>query len=143
MEATDTDFYGSRFLPETLPGTPPETRLGRDCVISRRDLEVLLHGSETEREKGYRNLAGAVTAGAGLGVLSTVISHFGELLTVGLSPAEGIFLVLMLSTTMASSVLAAFFHRRVRRTGAADHQLLNHHIRDQLEAAADDPRRWP
>ncbi len=29
----------------------------RDCVISRRDLEILLHGSETEKEKGYRDLA--------------------------------------------------------------------------------------
>ena len=50
--------------------------------------------SQQEREKGYRNLALAVAGGAGLGVLSTLASHFGDLLTVGLSPAETIFLVL-------------------------------------------------
>ena len=135
MEATDREIYGSRFL--------PETGIECDCLISRRDLEILLHGSETERERGYRNLACAIAVGAGLGVSSIVISHFGELLTVGLSPAEAIFLILMLSTAMASSVLAAFFHRRVQRAGASHHRRLNDRIRDQLEAAADDPRHWP
>ena len=135
MEATDREIYGH--------GLMTATRLDRECVISRRDLEILLHGSEAERERGYRNLASAIAGGAGLGVASTVISHFGELLTVGLSPAEAIFLILTLSTTLAASVLAVFFHRRLVRTGADDLRLLHHQIRGQLLSDDDDPRHWP
>ena len=135
MEATNTEIFGpTRFV--------PESGSGRDCVISRRDLEILMHGSEIEREKGHRNLASAVAGGAGLGVASTLTSHFGELLTVGLPPAETLFLVLMLSTTMASGVMAVFFHRRVRRAGAG-HRRLNEQIRDQLDTAEEDLLHWP
>ncbi len=135
MEATEREIYGSGFFPAA--GSEG------DCLISRRDLEILLHGSETEKEKGYRNLASAVAASAGLGVLSTLTSHFGELWTGGLAPGEAIFLILALSATISSSMLAVFFHHRVQRSGEPDRRLLNDHIRGQLENGDVDPRRWP
>ncbi len=121
------------------------TQPDRDCVISRLDLETLLAGTEAERERGYRNLFAGVAAIGALGAVSTVTSHFGELLSVGIGPLESLFLTLLGATTLAASALAAFFHQRVRRSEATDPRLLGNHIRQQLEQPTDpdDPRRWP
>ena len=122
-----------------------EAGFERDCVISRRDLEILLRGSQTEKERGYRNLFAGIAASGGLGTIGTLASHFGELLTVGIDPLESIFLTLMTAATMASSALAAFFHRRIRQSVPDAARELSDHIREQLEHLSypDDPRHWP
>ena len=125
----------------------PDTGLDRDCVISRHDLEILLQGSETERESAYRNLFAGAALGSGVGTLSVVTSHFGELFSTGIAPLESLFLILLCATAMASTALAIFFHRRVHQTGSSEaHRVLERHIREQLEYPTtnpDDPRRWP
>ena len=118
----------------------------RDCVISRHHLEILLQGSQTEKERAYRNLFAGTAAGGGCGALSTLISHFGELFSTGIAPLESLFLTLLIATTMASTALAVFFHHRLHQTGSSEaHRVLERHIREQLEhpTAPDDPRRWP
>ena len=135
METLSREAYRSPFIPPAAGE--------RDCLISRHDLEQLLRQSETEKERGYRNLAVALAVSGGLGVLSTVTSHFGELLSGGLGPVETLFLTLMIATTMASTALAVFFHRRLQRCGLSDLRPLDTHIRERLAAPPDDPRYWP
>ena len=60
MEATNRESFEPRFVPET--GSE------RECVISRRDLEILLRGAESERETGYRNLFAGVAVSCGFGL---------------------------------------------------------------------------
>lgn len=116
-----------------------------DCVISKSDLETLLEGSETERERGHRNLFAGVAAVGALASTGTVVSHLGELLAVGLEPLESLFLTLTLAATLAAGILAGFFHRRVRHRDFDAARILGDQIREQLEHPADpaDPRQWP
>ena len=119
---------------------------GGDCLVSRQELEMLLRESETEKEKGYRNLFAGVAACGAFGTVSTVTAHYGELFKTGMHPLESAFLILMVSATMASTALAVFFHGRVRKaeTGAA-RRVIAQGFADQLELASDpdDPRHWP
>ncbi|MCP3962098.1 MAG: hypothetical protein GY719_30005 [bacterium] len=107
---------------------------------------MLLRESETEKEKGYRNLFSGVAACGVFGTLSTVAAHYGELFKTGMHPLESVFLILMVSATMASAALAFFFHGRVRKaeTGNA-RRVLTQGFADQLELSPDpeDPRHWP
>ncbi len=124
----------------------PGAGLGRDCVISRNDLEVLLRGAESEREMGYRNLFTGVAASCGFGTVSVIALHFHERVSVGAEPVEAMLLILLAAVTLASGVLAVFFHRRLRTDGShGTYRLLDRHIRAQLKGPAEpnDPRRWP
>ncbi len=124
----------------------PDPEFGRDCVISRHDLEILLRGAESEREIGFRNLFAGVAASSGFGILATVAPHFGELVSAGLGPLQSILLILLSAVTLASGALALFFHQRLRTAGVSEaHRILDGHIRAQLEhpAELDDPRHWP
>ena len=124
----------------------PERGFGRECVISRHDLEILLRGAESERELGYRNLFIGIAASCGLGILSTIAPRSGELFADGADPVASILLILLTALTLASSALAIFFHRRLQITGSRGvYRLLDRHIRAQLEQPAelDDPRHWP
>ncbi len=124
----------------------PDPEFGRDCVISRRDLEILLRSAETEREIGYRNLFGGIAASSGFGTLSTIAPRFGELVSTGVEPLQSILLILLIAVTLASGALAIFFHRRLKVTGAGGaYRILDRHIRAQLEhpVELDDPRHWP
>ncbi len=126
--------------------TIPDPGFGHDCLISRRDLEILLRGAESEREIGYRNLFAGIAVSSGFGTASTIAPHFGELISSGTPPVTSILLILLTAVTLASGALAVFFHRRLRETDSRGaHRLLDHHIRAQLEEPAelDDPRRWP
>ncbi len=119
--------------------------LERECVISRRDLELLLRGAESERETGYRNLFVGVALSSGFGLLSTIVPHFDELVSAGAKPVESLLLILLSAVTLASSTLAIFFHRRLRSNGSGAYRLLDRHIRTQLEQPEElnDPRHWP
>ncbi len=124
----------------------PNAGFGGDCVISRRDLEVLLRSAESEREIGYRNFCAGIAVSCGLGLLGTIVPNFGELVSVGADLVESILLILLAAVTLASSALAIFFHRRLRIVGSRRAcRDLHHHIREQLEhpAEPDDPRHWP
>ncbi len=119
---------------------------GRDCVISRHDLEILLRGAESEKEIGYRNLFAGIAASSGFGILSTIGPRLGELASAGVEPLESILLILLIAVTLASGALAVFFHRRLKVTGAGGaYRVLDRHIRTQLEhpTELDDPRHWP
>ncbi len=124
----------------------PDPGFSRDCVISRRELEILLRGAESEREIGYRNLFAGIAASSGFGTLSTIAPRFGELISAGVEPLESMLLILLIAVTLASGALAVFFHRRLRAAGAGEaYRILDRHIRAQLEHPADldDPRHWP
>lgn len=119
---------------------------GHDCVISRRDLRLLLRGVESEREIGYRNLFAGIAVSCGFGLLSTVAPRFGELVSIGADPVESLLLILLTAATLASGAVAIFFHRRLRVAGSRGaYRVLDHHIRTQLEhpVDTDDPRHWP
>lgn len=122
----------------------PDSGFGRDCVISRHDLEILLRGAESEREIGYRNLFAGIAASSGIGILSTIAPRFSELVSTGIGPLQAILLILLIAVTLASGALAMFFHRRVASASEA-YRVLDRHIRTQLEhpAELDDPRHWP
>lgn len=131
---------------EAFTKTPHSDRgFERECVISRRDLEVLLRGAESEREIGYRNLSAGVALSSGLGLLSTVAPSLDELLSAGANPMQSLLLILLSAITLASSTLTVFFHRRLQNTGSGAYRLLDRHIRTQLDQPADlsDPRHWP
>ncbi len=131
---------------ETLAAALPDPSFGHECVISRRDLEILLRGAESERETGYRNLFAGVAVSCGFGILSTIAPRFGELVSIGVEPVESILLILLSAVTLASGILAVFFHRRLRGAGLRGaYRHLDRHIRTQLEQPAeiDDPRHWP
>lgn len=117
-----------------------------ECVISKRDLELLLRGAESEKEVGYRNLFAGVAGSCGLGLMSTVVPRFGEFAATGFDPLGAALLILLTAVTLASSVLALFFHRRVQLAGArGDFQTLGRTIRAQLDQPLrpEDPRHWP
>ena len=119
---------------------------GGECVIARRDLELLLRGAESERELGYRNLSVGIAMSCALGTLSTVVPRFGELVETGAGPVESLLLILLFAATLAASVLAVFFHRRLRTESCREsYRLLDRHIRSQLDRPVepDDPRHWP
>ncbi len=123
----------------------PDRGFERECVISRRDLELLLRGAESEREIGYRNLFTGVAITSVFGLLGTIAPHFDDFVSVGANPVESVLLIMLSAVTLASSTLAVFFHRRLRNSGSGAYQLLDRHIRTQLERPADlnDPRQWP
>ncbi len=127
-------------------GAIPEPGFGHDCVISRHHLEILLRGAESEKEIGYRNLSAGIAISCGFGTLSTIAPHFGELFSIGANLMQSILLILLIATTLASSALAVFFHRRLQVGGShRAYRLLGRHVRAQLEhpAELDDPRHWP
>ena len=116
------------------------------CTISKQDWEILIRGRELEKEKSYRNLFLGIAASCGFGTLSTVASHFDQLLSVGLPLLESAFLLLMLSAALAAGALSAFFHRRISdREPDRALRLLDESIRDRLEHPDNpyDPRQWP
>ncbi len=127
----------------------PDPGSGGECVISRRDLEILLQSAESEREIGYRNLSTGIAVSCGFGTLCTITPRSGELASVGADPLEAVLLILLTAVTLASSALATFFHRRLRGAGShGAHRVLNRHIREQLDQPVEpvepaDPRRWP
>ncbi len=132
----NTEITSNAALPH--PGLVPE------CIISRQDLELLLQGAESERETGYRNLCAGIAASCGFGTLSTVVSNFERLISVGTDPLESVLLILLSAVTLASSVLAAFFHQRLRGGSRGAHQDLHRQIRERLvDPGASDPGFWP
>ena len=116
----------------------PDPGIGHECVISRRDLELLLRSVESEREAGYRNLFAGIAVSCGFGILSTIAPRFGELISGGANAVESILLILLCAVTLASSALAVFFHRRLQTAGSRGaYRKLDHHIRAQLEQPAE------
>ena len=124
----------------------PRMRFESDWLVSRQELEMLLQESETEKERGYRNLFGGIAACGAFGTFSTVAAHFNQVLETGMHPLESIFLILMIAAAMASGALAAFFHQRVRQAESGrSRRFLPGNLSEQLESAPDpaDPRQWP
>ena len=131
---------------QSIAAAIPDPRFRRDCVISQQDFEVLLRAAESEREIGYRNFFAGIAVSSSLGTLSTIASHFDELVSGGIAPMASLLLILLAAVTLASGALATFFYRRLRNdAGHRAYRALDCDLRSQLEQPAelDDPRHWP
>lgn len=124
-----------------------QTRAEPDsCLVSKQDLKTLLERQRTEPELAHRNLFVGIAISSALGCAGILASHLDELFTVGINLFESFFLVILISSTLAASVLAAFFHHRCREADDnAEHRALHWHLREQIDRPVDpeDPRQWP